>query len=163
MASAQTMEAGPVTSSKDVLGPGADALGKSQRQVSTCSGETSTRDCGQLEETGRPSGCRAVSEAATSGEQSTTVSSARKRAALLKLPSQAAWSTEQIHCGDRSESETLAGFCVELWSAGGLECGVTASAQRPAMSPAFHWSSLGVEQCICMGTASTAGAEYTFW
>jgi hypothetical protein len=113
-ASAQTMEAGHVASSRMccALHPkcaGADALGKSQRQASTCSGKTSTMDCGQLDETGWPSGCRAVSEA-TSGEQSTTVSSARKCAALLKLPSRAAWSTERMHCGERPKSEKLAGF-----------------------------------------------------
>ncbi len=56
---------------------------------------------GQLDETGRPSGCRVVSEAATSGELSTPVSSARRSAALLKLPSCEAWSTERMHCGER--------------------------------------------------------------
>ena len=90
-ASAQTVEAGPVTSSRMCCalhpeGPGADALGKSRRQAGTCSGEMSTMDCGGLDDAGRPSGCRAVSKAAPSGEQSTTVLSARRRAALLKLP-----------------------------------------------------------------------------
>ena len=119
-ASAQTIEAGPVTSSRMCCalhpeGHGADALGKSRRHASTCSGETSTLDCGWLEETGQPNGCRAVSEAATSGEQSTTVSSARRCAALLKLPSRAAWSTERIHCGPSRRC-----WLVFVWSCGVL-------------------------------------------